>query len=377
MEGGAESAAGLSVQRDADTLELRLDGAWKLGRRLPSAGEAFGAVQAADRRVAFDTTGLTAWDSGLVAFAVQLVGLAREREVEVDLAGLPDGARRLLELALAVPEVDAKRGPPARPSLLRWVGEGTLGAVSGAVEIVRFIGELTLSLLRLVTGRAGFRGGDLGLVVQDTGARALGIVSLISFLVGLILAYIGAVQFQTFGAEIYVANLVGIAMAREMAAIMTGIIMAGRTGAAFAAQLGTMTVGEEIDALQTLGISPIDFLVLPRVLALVLMMPLLTVYSNLLGILGGLVVGVSFGIPPSLYWTQTLDSVSLTDFAVGIFKGGVFGVIVALSGCLRGMQCGRSASAVGQATTSAVVSAIVAIIVADAVFAVLFSALGI
>ena len=204
------------------------------------------------------------------------------------------------------------------------------------------------------------------------------IVSLICFLVGLILAFIGAIQLRLFGAQIYVADLVGIAMVRLMAAIMTGIVMAGRTGGAFAAQLGTMQVNQEIDALKTLGISPMDFLVLPRVLALALMMPLLCLYANFVGILGGMVVAVGMlDIGFMEYYNETVTSVGLWNLGIGLFSGFVFGVIVALAGCMRGMQCGRSASAVGDAATSAVVTAIVGIIVSTAVITVLCNMLGI
>jgi phospholipid/cholesterol/gamma-HCH transport system permease protein len=196
--------------------------------------------------------------------------------------------------------------------------------------------------------------------------------------VGLILAFVGAVQLKLFGAQIYVADLVGIGMAREMGAMMTAIVMAGRTGAAFAAQLGTMVVNEEIDALKTLGIAPMEFLVLPRMLALVLMLPLLCLYANLMGILGGGLIGVGLlDISPMAYLNQTRAALNLTQFVVGLVKAGVFGVLVALSGCLRGMQSGRSASAVGEAATSAVVTAIVSIIVSDAILTVIFDRIGI
>ncbi len=167
-------------------------------------------------------------------------------------------------------------------------------------------------------------------------------------------------------------------MASDMGAIMTAIIMAGRTGAAFAAQIGTMQVNEEVDALKTFGFSPMDFLVLPRMIALILMMPLLCVYANLLGMLGGGLIGVGLlHISVVQYVNETLHGVALMDFVIGIAKSVIFGILVAVSGCLRGMQCGRSASAVGQAATSAVVTGIVFIIVTDGIFAVLTNALGI
>jgi phospholipid/cholesterol/gamma-HCH transport system permease protein len=221
------------------------------------------------------------------------------------------------------------------------------------------------------------RGSDLAVYIQDCGASALPIVTLISFLVGLILAFVGAVQLRQFGAQIYVADLVGIAMAREMGAMMTAIIMAGRSGAAFAAQIGSMQANEEVDALTTMGLSPMEFLVLPRMLALVLMMPLLTLYADLLGILGGAFVGITMlGLAPTQYFHETQSFLNLTDFSMGLIKGVVFGVLVALAGCLRGMQCGRSSAAVGMAVTSAVVTGIVFIIFSDAILTVVYNALG-
>ena len=226
--------------------------------------------------------------------------------------------------------------------------------------------------------QAQYRKSDLGLVLESCGGQALPIVSLICFLVGLILAFIGAIQLKLFGAQIYVADLVGIAMVRLMAAIMTGIVMAGRTGGAFAAQLGTMQVNQEIDALKTMGISPMEFLVLPRMLALALMMPLLCLYANVMGILGGLVVGVGvLDISLVQYYQRTVAAVRLWDLGIGIFSGIVFGVIIALAGCMRGMECGRSASAVGDAATSAVVTAIVGMTLSTAVITVICNLLGI
>jgi phospholipid/cholesterol/gamma-HCH transport system permease protein len=244
--------------------------------------------------------------------------------------------------------------------------------------MVEFVGEATVALGRLAAGRARFKRSDLTLFIQQCGPGALPIVSLIGFLVGLILAFIGVIQLAQFGAQIYVADLVAIGMVRVLGAVMAGIILAGRTGAAFAAQLGTMGVNEEIDALKTLGLSPIEFLVLPRLLALSLMMPLLVLYSDIMGILGGLFVSTFIlGMNPIEYVNETAHAISLAHIGIGIFHGAVFGVLVALAGCLRGMQCGRSSAAVGAATTSAVVTAIVAIVVATAVITALCNAVGI
>src|SRR5262249_7749394 len=268
----------------------------------------------------------------------------------------------------------------AAGSRIPWlarIGAWATASWGHAVKGIAFLGEGVLALVTLLRGRARFRISDLFLVIQDCGPRALGIVSLISFLIGLILGFVGAVQLQQFGASIFVANLVAIAMTREIGCIMTAIVMAGRTGAAFAAQLGTMTTNQEIDALSTMGISPMEFLVLPRMLALIGMMPLLTVYSDLVGILGGAVVGVGMlGLGPIQYLEQTRDAVRVSDLLIGVAKSGVFGVVVALAGCMRGMQSGRSASAVGLAATSAVVTSIVWLIVLDGMFAVILNVLG-
>jgi phospholipid/cholesterol/gamma-HCH transport system permease protein len=329
------------------------------------------------RRIAFDTAGVTAWDTGLLTIVNKVLDESASERIEVDRAGLPEGVRRLLALAAAVPERETGRATAREPWLAR-VGAFAIGLGAGATDMLRFIGGAVLALLAFARGRARFQMSDLALIIQDCGPKALPIVTLISFLVGLILAFVGAVQLRQFGAQIYVADLVGIAMATEMGAMMTAIIMAGRTGAAFAAQLGTMQVNEEIDALTTMGISPMEFLVLPRMLALVMMVPLLTLYADLLGILGGTLVGSTMlGLTPTQYINETIAALSVTDFVKGLVKGTVFGVLVAIAGCLRGMQCGRSSAAVGLAATSAVVTGIVFIIVFDAILTVVYSVLGI
>jgi len=232
--------------------------------------------------------------------------------------------------------------------------------------------------LQMFRGRAQFRWLDTLLVIQQCGPEALGIVALINFLIGLILAFVGATELTQFGVSIYTADLVAIATVREMACIMTGIIMCGRTGAAFAAQLGTMKVNQEIEAFQTFGISPFEFLVLPRMLALILMMPLLCVFADLISIAGGFLVStLMLDITPALYLHRTVAAIRLVDFLLGVCKGGFFGVLVALTGCLRGMQCGTNAAAVGEATTSAVVTGITWIIASDGIFAVICNALNI
>jgi phospholipid/cholesterol/gamma-HCH transport system permease protein len=361
-----------------DTVCIRVVGAWRLRRGLPPADAVARALDDRVRRLVFDAHDLAAWDSSLVTVLAQLLERCRGRRLEIDRAGLPAGVQRLLALAEAVPEARGARAGAARPPLLARVGEAALAAAAEGRQFLAFLGEATLSLGRFARGRARYRRVDLLIEIQDAGARALPIVTLIRFLVGLIMAFVGAVSLQQFGAGIYVANMVAVAMAREMGAMMTAIIMAGRTGSAYAAQLGTMNVSQEIDALTTMGIPPIDFLVLPRMLALSLMMPLLAVYSDFIGILGGIVVGTGMlDLGVRQYWEQTKGAITLGDFATGVGKSVVFGVLVALAGCIEGMRAGRSASAVGDAATRAAVFAIVYVVVADGIFAVVFQVFGI
>ena len=329
-------------------------------------------------RIFFETDGLTHWDSIFLTFLNKIISLAKKAGMEIDEEGLPEGVRRLLALMEAVPEKKGVRKEKGKSSFLSRIGAETVDFIRSTGEILAFVGDVSLAFSRFLRGKARFRGSDLAMIMQECGIHALPIVSLISVLVGLILGFVGAVQLVMFGAQIYVANLVAISMVRVMGAIMAGIIMAGRTGAAFAAQLGTMQVNEEIDAFKTMGISPMDFLVLPRIMGLTLMMPLLVLYADLMGILGGMIVGVGMlDLNVVQYYLQTKSSLNLFDLFIGVFQGMVFGVLVSVAGCLRGMQCGRSASAVGDAATSAVVTGIVSIIVATAVITVICNVLGI
>ena len=361
-------------------LTVALAGSWKLGQELPSADEVQHAIEGMPGigSIAFDTRELADWDSGLLIFLKQLSEFSAQKKITIEESGLPQGARKLLALAAAVPAKKDARKAEVKVSFLTHVGNETVDFFRAAGDMLAFVGDTVIAFLNLLRGKAQYRRSDLWLIVESCGGQALPIVSLICFLVGLILAFIGAIQLELFGAQIYVADLVGIAMVRLMAAIMTGIVMAGRTGGAFAAQLGTMQVNQEIDALKTLGISPMEFLVLPRMLALALMMPLLCLYANVMGILGGMVVGVGMlNIGFIQYYNETAKAINLWNLGIGLFSGIVFGVIVALSGCMRGMQCGRSASAVGGAATSAVVTAIVGIILSTAVITVMCNLLGI
>lgn len=364
----------------ANVLTVRFAGDWRIANRLPDAGdiEKYLDANPSTGRIILESGGIRCWGTGLLSFLVRLKKVCAQKEIDLDMSGLPPGAGRLLEIALAVPPKTGAQKSKTRVSFLGTVGEQTTEIIRGSVELLTFIGENTVAFWQLIRGKAVFRRSDLVLTIQEAGAQAVPIVTLISLLVGLILAFIGAIQLSMFGAEIYVADLVGIGMIRVLGAVMTGIIMAGRTGAAFAAQLGTMQVNEEIDALQTLGISPIEFLVLPRMIALVLMMPLLCLYADLMGVIGGMGVGIGMlGIDFTEYYHETRVAVKMSYVWIGLFHSIVFGAIIALAGCIRGMQCGRSASAVGEATTSAVVTAIVGIIVATAIITYLCNLLNI
>jgi phospholipid/cholesterol/gamma-HCH transport system permease protein len=356
-----------------DILEVQLCGHFTLERKAASEKITSNDAAKTVSHIRFVDAGIEIWDSSLLTFLMKIRGFCEQHSIEMDLSGLPEGVQRLIDLAIAVPDRSGDSPPVKQDPFVTRLGLKTLEAWHGFLAFLRFLGEATVALVHFVTRRARYRSSDLWLYVQECGPQALGIVTLISVLVGAILAFVGAIQLKMFGAEIYVANLVGLGMVIEMGSLMTGIILAGRTGAAFAAQLGTMQVNEEIDALVTMGISPMEYLVLPRMVALALMTPLLVIYADVLGILGGSVVGIfALDIPATLFFKQTFSMLTLWHCAQGMIKGTTFGVVVALAGCLRGMQCGRSASAVGDATTSAVVTSIVAIVLTDAMWTFIF-----
>ncbi|OQY12923.1 MAG: hypothetical protein B6I31_02285 [Desulfobacteraceae bacterium 4572_19] len=361
-------------------LTVVLHGSWKTKNKRPSIDEVFKNIKTGSdiKNITFDVQKLTAWDSSLLTFIIKIRDRCKLADIVVDQKTLPQGVQKLLDLASAVSARQGAEKQITKVSFFAKIGGSAVDFFNSTVEMVDFIGDATIAFGKLITGRSALRISNLALITQECGVQALPIVSLICFLVGLIFAFVSAVQLMIFGAQIYVASLVGLTMIRVMGAVMAGVIMAGRTGAAFAAQLGTMEVNEEIDALKTMGISPMEFLVLPRIIALALMMPLLCLYADLMGILGGMVVGV-FMLDLNIieYYNMTCSSISLNDFLVGLFQSSVFGVLVALSGCLRGMQCGRSASDVGNAATSAVVTGIVCIVIATAVITVVCNVLGI
>jgi len=366
----AASPSKATINKTADKVVLTLEGDWNL--RQVQHADVEKLVSNLDKQsgvtsVEFDSTHLGSWDTSLLILVARVEEWCHQRQVKFGRETLPPTVASLIALSEEVPESKTGRKERPRENLFSALGNAVLAGKEGVSSTLAFTGEVVLSLGRMLRGKAAFDWRLFWLTMEDCSARALPIVGLISFLTGLILAFVGAIQLRQFGAGIFVANLVAVAMNREMGAIMTGVIMAGRTGAAFAAQIGSMKVSEEIDALKTLAISPMDFLVSPRLAALFLMMPLLVLYADLIGILGGACVGIGMlKITWVQYWNQTIGSFGISDVLTGLVKSAVFGGIIAMAGCQRGMQCGNNAAAVGNAATSAVVDAITWIVATDA-----------
>lgn len=372
-----ETSAQVTVAVQGPLLRVSVGGRWNMEAPWPQAAQD-ALRQAADQRVArleVANAALGQWDSSLLVFLVQLLRTAHTRGLTVRTE-LPEGLERLLHLAFAVPAKEGAGKTTQRRGLLAALGDSVLALPPKIEDFLDFLGDVTLAVGRLFVGRANMRPQDLLTAMYECGVLALPIISLTSLLFGLILAFVGAVQLTQFGAQIYVAGLVGIGMLRVMGAIMVGVVMSGRVGAAYAALIGTMQVNEEVDALAALGFSPVDFLVLPRVLALTLMIPLLTLYADLMGVLGGFAVGtLMLDLNPMEYANATVQMVPFKHVLIGLVYGTVFGIIVALAGCYQGLRCGRSAQAVGRATTTAVVHAIVGIIVATSIITVICNVL--
>ena len=375
MTSAASSPAARAVtSREGDTLMVRVGGDWQITAARPAWNRLM--VGPPPARIRLQADGLGAWDSSLALFIREARAWCEANGSAFQLVDLPPGADRLAHLLAKKPAKPPVQ-PRGLPDLFAFVGKTTFVLWTEIKDIAWLVGECAFSVGRFFRGRAQFRWSDCLVEMQECGAMVLPIVGLISFLVGIIMAYQGAVQLRQFGADVYVADLVGLSVVREMGPMMAAIVLAGRTGAAFAATLATMKANEEIDALETLGVAPVDFLVMPRLAALFVMMPLLAVYSNFLGIFGGMVISWSIlDIPTSLYWAETKSIIDLSDLSTGLIKAATFGLIIGLAGCLRGLKSDRSAAGVGQAATSAVVTGILLIIVSDAIYAIIFNALG-
>ena len=365
---------GWTVKVDATRLTICLTGDWVArldsGAESGAVGQILEAVKAkAATVVGFDATTLGHWDSALLVFVIRLRQAVRETGPELDESGLPPAAARLL--ALTAETVPATEPPVDRPNLVERVNQWAMEVWAGWQDVMTLVGDTVLRCWAALRGKVRMRGDDLLTCTYDAGIGALPIVTVVNVLVGGILAFVGAVQLRKFGADIYIANLVGLAMVREMAAIMTAIVMSGRTGGAYAAHIATMQGNEEIDALQAIGVPIYDYLILPRVIALTCMMPLLYLYGSAVGIFGGFVVAVSMlNISPEAFIEQTRASVGGSQILFGLAKSITFGTLIAFAGCRSGLKAGRSAADVGKAATTAVVIGIVGVIALDAVFAV-------
>lgn len=323
----------------------------------------------------FDSSNLGRWDSSLLVFLSSLREASRRRHIVFDQTGLPPAARRLLALLPAAPpeSVVSLRND----GIAEWVGIKAIGIWSDLIGITTLIGETILRTGAAVRGRARTRIVDLLACIEDAGIAALPMVALVNILVGGIVAFVGAIQLRRLGAELYVADLIGVTVVREMAPLMTAIVMSGRTGSAYAAEIAAMQGSEEIDALQAIGISVFDYLILPRVAALTTMMPLLCMYAGALGLFGGFAVTVTMmNISAPTFVVQLRSAVGGNDIVLGLAKSIAFGSWIAIAGCRIGLKAGRSATDVGHAATAAAVSGIVGVIALDALFDLCASAFG-
>ena len=370
-------ASQVELEETGDTLVIRLMGVWVLDRKAPSFA-AF--LKKGDLRVDLDeiqleTKNLEDWDSSLLTFLNQARNWASKHSIGFNRERLPDGLSRLMiQTQSAVDSRTEAKGPKGDPDFAEEVGRVTLKYLEDCKVFASFLGDIVLSFVRLFVGRARMRWADCFRAMQDTGPMALPIVGLISFLIGITLAFQAADLLQDFGSEYYTPAFVGLAMVREMGPIMTAIVLAGRTGAAFASTIGSMKVAEEIDALQTMGVPPVDYLVLPRVIGLSVMTPLMVIYANALGIIGGMLVSyMKLGMPIQTYTKEIFLNINETDIGSGLLKSSVFGMLIAYAGCLRGMNCDTSSTGVGRATTSAVVTSLLLIIVFNSLFALIYS----
>lgn len=356
-------------------VQLHLSGDWLLGST-PEGSSLSDAIPAGSKTITLVTSELKQWDSSLAVALLQFARWCEKQQIALDTSAAPETLQQLLNLATAIPAYQNNVKTNTTNFSTR-VQKFFTAQWTGVAHTLTFIGDVTLALGNWLRGDAKTRRQDIFFFIDQVGPRALAIVTLIALLVGMILAYLGSVQLRQLGAQVYVADLVALGMVREMGALMTAVIMAGRTGAAYAAQLGTMQVNEEIDALKTMGISTIEFLVLPRLLALVFIMPLLCIYADIIGMFGGALVATSMDVNFSQYILQTQGAVDWVDITAGLVKSIFFGILIAIAGCQAGIDCGRNSDAVGMAATNAVVRAIVYLVVADAAFNILYDKLGI
>ena len=353
----------------AMALAGRLDSS-TTGKIWRQATEAVVAAKA--RSVIVDAAEVDYCDGSGIALFAHLRNLQHKARAQLEIHSLrPEFEELLQESELGdLEQLESKRRP--KTNLTEELGRVVVGFWEDTRSLIGFVGELVSALGTAVIHPKSVRWRDVVRVAETAGVNALPIIVLVSFLMGVIMAFQGAISLRRFGADVFVANLVGLAMLRELGPLMTAIILAGRSGSAFAAELGTMKVREEIDALKTMGLDPVRFLVVTRVIAAVVMTPLLTVFADLLGLIGGALVMRSFGVPLITFYRQVQYQVTYGSFVGGLVKSFVFGILVAAIGCLRGLQTTTGASAVGESTTRSVVSGIVLIVITDGIFSVVF-----
>jgi len=375
----ADRGGTFDLQTDADgATRLTLRGRLDADSTARIWSPLMGAVRrTAGRRLVVEASGVEYCDGAGAGLLLEMTRRQVLSHGGIELRGLRDEIRHFVDmLDPGIPPAEEPGGASLRGIAIE-IGEATSKVTRGVHDQVSFIGELGAALYYSVRYPSRVRWKDAILLAETAGANALGIVALIGFLMGMILAFQSAVPLKRFGAEIFVADLVAISLLRELAPLMTAIILAGRTGSAFAAELGTMKVNEELDALTTMGLDPVRFLVTTRVLAAIIVTPMLTVFAAVAGLVGSGLVVVSLGFPLTTYLNQIREATGLADMLGGLAKAGVFGLLIAGIGCLRGLQTGAGAQAVGRATTRAVVGGIFLIVVADGLFAILFYMLGI
>lgn len=375
--------AGLTRRSEANWLAVELSGAWITETVAAREQDMTDLVNSQDIRssqhVVLDLSDVEALDTAGAWVVERTANGLRDRGFQVEVAGAEGARKELLDVVAKTSQPEAvPPGMRGLGGLVERLGRGTVELGRDARDLLSFLG-----LCIIATGRSLLHPKRLRIVslvnqIDQVGFRALPIVGLLAFLIGVVVSYQGAGQLARFGAQIFTVNLLGVSVLREMGILITAIIVAGRSGSAFTAQIGTMKVNQEVDAMRTIGLDPVEILVLPRILALVLVLPLLTVYANFMALMGGAVMAMAqLDIDPNQFISQLHDAVSVGSFGVGLIKAPVFAFVIALVGCFEGLRVGGDAESVGRQTTRAVVEAIFLVIVLDAFFSIFFTLIGV
>jgi len=379
-EGRMSSEGWMQTQTSGAEIRISAGGAWSVADST-DLDRLTGSLNAGSASsVVFDLSEVEKLDSAGAYLIQRTVERLRSEGLEVELTGVSDRFRPMLDIVARQGKGDTHVEPVPNPliQVIERLGRASIEAGSKGVELLNFVGIVTVAFMRALANPSRFRPKALITQMEQTGLDALPIVGLLSFLVGVVLAYLMSDQLRQFGAEIFTVDLVGLSMLREVAVLITAIMIAGRSGSAFTAQIGTMKVNEELDAMGTLGLNPIEVLVLPRVIALMITLPFLTFFADIMGVLGGgMMTVLSLGLTPDQFVTALKGAITLNDFLVGMVKAPVHAYIIAVVGCYEGLKVERTAESVGRQTTTSVVESIFLVIVATALFSILFSTLGI